>query len=80
MLLIYFFYITALHIAAINENFEIVNILLSYEKIQIFPNAFKKCKKIKEINIKPLIQKIGDNAFEDCCSLQKLKIPSLSQI
>lgn len=51
------------------------SVTLSNQLVTIGENAFKDCKKIKNINFFDRLEYIGDSAFENCVSLETIELP-----
>lgn len=48
---------------------------LSSSLVTIGNNAFKDCKKLKQVIFEDALEVIGDSAFEGCTSLEKINLP-----
>ena len=72
----YFFNITAIRNAALNDNQEILNFLFSTNQIEIYEKCFTKCFKLTQISIPPNVTTIKNETFSNCLLLKEVSLPS----
>ena len=64
-----------MYFAAKENNIDILNYLLSDQRIRLGPNSFKECEKLTEIKIPSFITKIEESLFEGCTKLSHVELP-----
>lgn len=67
---------TPLHIAALKNNVEIIDILLKKSNIEIKHDSFTNCEKLTKVSLPPILKEIENNMFDGCKSLVDISIPS----
>lgn len=72
-----FIYVTPLRIAAENNNYEIVNLLLKHPSFRDYTD-FEKCRQLTQITIPRTMSIIKKSAFKECTSLTHVYFESSS--